>query len=88
MSLFNVLATTVYRCLWELLLSETRSIFSFSMFRFVVLVSGLNIGSAWFDQLSIQMLVDYITGQAGGPQVSVIKCSCACVVVDILSRIE
>jgi DNA polymerase delta subunit 2 len=34
--------------------------------RFVLLVSGLGIGSSWSDQLSIQLLVDYITGQLGG----------------------
>ena len=64
----------VYHCI----VAPRVSLLSPSIFRFVVLVSGLNIGSAWFDQLSIQMLVDYITGQAGGPQVSNIAYSYAC----------
>jgi len=34
--------------------------------KYVVLVSGLNLGSSWCDQLSVEMLVDYITGQLGG----------------------
>ena len=38
--------------------------------RYVLLVSGLGIGSSWSDQLSIEMLVDYITGQLGGVSVS------------------
>lgn len=38
--------------------------------RYVVLVSGLNMGSSWYDQLSIQSFIDYVTGQLGGPQVS------------------
>ena len=38
--------------------------------RYVLLVSGLGIGSSWSDQLSIEMLVDYITGQLGGASVS------------------
>jgi DNA polymerase delta subunit 2 len=32
---------------------------------YVLLVSGLNIGSEWSDQLFIQLLVDYINGQLG-----------------------
>jgi hypothetical protein len=32
-------------------------------------VSGLNLGSSWSDQLSVEMLVDYITGQLGGVRV-------------------
>lgn len=35
-----------------------------------MLLSGLNLGSSWCDQLSIEMLVDYITGQLGGDNVS------------------
>lgn len=38
-----------------------------SHYRFVVLLSGLNLGSSWCDQLSVEMLVDYVTGQLGGP---------------------
>ena len=37
-----------------------------------MLVSGLEMGSSWCDQLKIEMLVDYITGQLGGAEVS--KC--------------
>ena len=40
-----------------------------AMCRYVVLVSGLNLGSSWCDQLSVEMFVDYITGQLGGPSV-------------------
>ena len=40
-----------------------------AMCRYVVLVSGLNLGSSWCDQLSVEMFVDYITGQLGGPAV-------------------
>ena len=67
-----------------------------------MLVSGLNVGSSWFDQLSIQMFVDYITGQLGGQLVSyrylltswvqtqfMYVCMCGCVVSAILvSRIS
>ena len=42
-----------------------------AMCRYVVLVSGLNLGSSWCDQLSVEMLVDYITGQLGGPAVRI-----------------
>lgn len=38
-------------------------------FRYIVLVSGLNLGSAWCDQISVEMLMDYITGQMGAPEV-------------------
>ena len=38
--------------------------------RYVLLVSGLGLGSSWSDQLSVDMLVDYITGQLGGAAVS------------------
>ena len=38
--------------------------------RYVLLVSGLGMGSSWCDQLSIEMMVDYITGQLGGVSVS------------------
>ena len=41
-----------------------------------MLVSGLNIGSAWYDQLSIQTFVDYVTGQLGGPKVNLITYYC------------
>ena len=41
------------------------------MLRYVLLVSGLNLGSAWCDQLSIQLLVDYLSGQLGAYNVSV-----------------
>lgn len=40
--------------------------FIVAMCRYVVLVSGLNLGSSWCDQLSVEMLVDCITGQLGG----------------------
>ena len=40
-----------------------------STHRYVLLVSGLNLGSSWCDQLSVTLLVDYITGQLGGPAV-------------------
>ena len=40
------------------------------VFRYVLLVSGLGMGSSWCDQLSLEMLVDYVTGQLGGPSVS------------------
>lgn len=43
----------------------------FAMCRYVVLVSGLNLGSSWCDQLSVEMFVDYITGQLGGPAVRI-----------------
>ncbi len=33
------------------------------------MVSGLNVGSKWCDQLSIEMMVDYIAGQLGGANV-------------------
>lgn len=55
---------------------EKRSIFKHvvdcclsSCFRYVLLVSGLNLGSMWSSQLSVQMMVDYIAGQLGGPKV-------------------
>ena len=51
---------------WDKLFSSMSLVF----LRYVVLVSGLNIGSSWYDQLSIQSFVDYVTGQLGGPQVS------------------
>ena len=38
--------------------------------RYVLLVSGLGMGSSWCDQLSIEMLVDYVTSQLGGAVVS------------------
>ena len=38
--------------------------------KYVLLVSGLNLGSSWCDQLSIEMMVDYVTGQLGGVDVS------------------
>ena len=38
-------------------------------FRYIMLVSGLNLGSSWCDQLSVEMMVDYITGQLGGVKV-------------------
>ncbi len=31
-------------------------------------MSGLNLGSSWSDQLSVEMMVDYVTGQLGGPE--------------------
>ena len=37
--------------------------------RYVLLVSGLCLGSPWCDQLSVEMLVDYVTGQLGGGEV-------------------
>ena len=40
--------------------------------RYVLLVSGLNIGSSWCDNTSVQMLIDYICGQIGGYQVIII----------------
>ena len=42
-----------------------------AMCRYMVLVSGLNLGSLWCDQLSVEMFVDYITGQLGGPAVRI-----------------
>eukprot|EP00731_Ephydatia_muelleri_P028441 Em0020g85a len=33
--------------------------------KYVVLVSGLNLGSPWCDRVSIEMFVDYVTGQLG-----------------------
>ena len=36
-----------------------------------VLLSGLNLGSSWSDQLSVELLVDYITGQLGEAAVGV-----------------
>ena len=41
--------------------------------RYVLLSSGLNLGSSWSDQLSVELLVDYITGQLGGEEVGVAK---------------
>ena len=38
----------------------------YSVSRCVLLVSGLGMGSSWCDQLSIEMLVDYVTSQLGG----------------------
>ena len=38
--------------------------------RYVLMLSGLNLGSSWCDQLSIEMMVDYITGQLGGAKAS------------------
>lgn len=46
-------------------------LFCVAMCRYVVLVSGLNLGSSWCDQLSMEMFVDYITGQLGGPAVRI-----------------
>ena len=37
--------------------------------RYVVLMSGLNLGSSWSDLLSVEMMTDYITGQLGGVKV-------------------
>ena len=37
--------------------------------RYVVLVSGLNLGSPWCDRVSIEMFVDYVTGQLGAHKV-------------------
>ena len=37
--------------------------------RYVLLVSGLNLGSSHSDQFSIETMVDYITGQLGGAKV-------------------
>ena len=34
--------------------------------RYIALVSGLNVGSAHCDQLSLQLFIDYITGSVGG----------------------
>ena len=41
--------------------------------RYVLLLSGLNLGSSWSDQLSVELLVDYITGQLGGEAVGVAR---------------
>ena len=38
--------------------------------RYVLLVSGLGMGSSWCDQLSLEMFVDYVTGQLGGVSVT------------------
>ena len=35
-----------------------------------MLLSGLNLGSSWCDQLSTEMMVDYVTGQLGGAKVN------------------
>ena len=35
-------------------------------FRYVVLVSGLNVGSAHCNQLALQLMVDYLSGCLGG----------------------
>ena len=35
-----------------------------------MLISGLNVGSPWSDRLSLEVMVDYICGQAAGPLVS------------------
>ena len=37
--------------------------------RYVVLVSGLNLGSPWCDRVNIEMFVDYVTGQLGAYRV-------------------
>lgn len=38
----------------------------------MLLVSGLNLGSSWTDQLSVEMMTDYITGQLGGVKVIIL----------------
>ena len=37
------------------------------MCRYIAIVSGLNVGSAHCDQLSLQLFIDYVTGVVGGP---------------------
>lgn len=49
--------------------SFTVVIFKTLISRYVLLVSGLNVGSSWCDQLSIEMMADYVTGQLGGIRV-------------------
>ena len=39
----------------------------------MLLVSGLNVGSLWSDHTSLQMLIDYISGQIGGDKVIILK---------------
>lgn len=34
---------------------------------YVMLLSGLNVGSSWSDRLSLEVTVDYVCGQAAGP---------------------
>ena len=36
------------------------------MCRYIAIVSGLNVGSAHCDWLSLQLFIDYITGTVGG----------------------
>ena len=63
--------------------------------RYVLLVSGLGMGSSWCDQLSIEMMVDYITGQLGGATVRLnlsavsnfLVCVCVCVCVCLGSEV-
>ena len=40
------------------------------MIRYVAIVSGLMVGSDWTDQWILQQLIDYLTGQLGGTNVS------------------
>ncbi len=40
--------------------------------RYVLFVSGWNLGSSSCDQLSVDMMVDYVTGQLGGAKVCAI----------------
>ena len=50
----------------------------FFVCRYVMLLSGLNVGSPWCNQLAIQMMVDYASGQLCGPQVRVCVCTVMC----------
>ena len=39
-----------------------------TLLRYIVLLSGLNVGSNHSDQLSVEMMVDYLTGFCGAPE--------------------
>jgi len=41
-------------------------VFYFVLCRYIALVSGLNVGSAHCDQLSLQLFINYITGSIVG----------------------
>ena len=45
-------------------------VFFIIMIRYVAIVSGLMVGSDWTDQWILQQLIDYLTGQLGGTNVS------------------
>lgn len=43
---------------------------------YVALVSGLNLGPENHESMSLQLLVDYITGSIGGPNVCAHSAAC------------